>query len=93
MTLDELMRKCKDNTLEEYISILKPYSLYENTEKKFYICKRNIVGRIFKKFKYKYEVFENIDIEYGKINQYKMFINLNDAIEYLWSIIAQYYNL
>ena len=52
MTLDELMRKRKDNNLEEYISILRPYSIYENTEKKFYICKRNIIGRIFKKFKY-----------------------------------------
>jgi hypothetical protein len=59
MTLDELMRKCKDNNLEEYISILRPYSIYENTEKKFYICKRNIIGRIFKK--------SNINMKFLKI--------------------------
>ena len=91
MTLDELTKKCTDNNLINYVSILKPYSLFNNTEKKFYICKRRLLSRIGKNFKYKYEVFKNVDIEYGKFEQYKMFINLNDAIDYLWEKISNHF--
>lgn len=91
MTLDELTKKCTDNNLINYVSILKPYSLFNNTEKKFYICKRKLLSRIGKNFKYKYEVFKNVDIEYGKFEHYKMFINLNDAIDYLWEKMANHF--
>ena len=93
MTLDELIKKCDDNNVHKYVSILKPYSLFENTKKKFYICKRGFLGRMFKNFKDKYEVFENVDIEYGKIDKYKTFKNLDDAIVYLWDLIKTSFNL
>ena len=43
MTLEELLKNCDDNNLQKYISILKPYSLYENTEKKLI---QSLISRI-----------------------------------------------
>ncbi len=93
MSIDELLSKCNDYNIINKVSILKPYSSIVNCDKIIYLHKRNIIKRIVTKDLNKYEVFQNVDLEYGKITNYKTFKIIDDAINYFWMLSMQKFNI
>ena len=73
MDYKSLISIVKKNNLNEYLSVLKGYTMYDKKYALFYLDKRDLLCRVFNGFHNKYVVFENADIEYGRIKKYVIF--------------------
>ena len=85
-----LKENIKKYNLQKYISLLKGYTLFDKQFSIFYLEKCKIIWRILNGFSNKYKVFKNIDLEYGKIDNIKIFKNIDAASAYLWEIFIEY---
>ena len=90
MDYKSLISIVKKNNLNEYLSVLKGYTMYDKKYALFYLDKRDLLCRVFNGFHNKYVVFENADIEYGRIKKVRYFSNRDDAADYLWSLFVDY---
>ena len=86
----ELCNFVKKNQLGKYISLLKKYTMYDKEYSLFYLEKNKILWRIKNGFAYKYIVFVNKDLEYGKRSNIKVFKSIDEASDYLWNIFIEY---
>ena len=86
-TLKDYVRKFH---LEKYISLFRKYTLYDKEYSIFYLKKNKMLWRIINGLSKKYVVFQNCDLEYGKIKNEMVFINIDDASNYLWEMFVEY---
>ena len=90
MDYKSLISIVKKNNLNDYLSVLKGYTMYDKKYALFYLDKRDLLCRLFNGFHYKYVVFKNADIEYGRRKKIRYFSNRDDAADYLWSLFVDY---
>ena len=86
-TLKDYVRKFH---LEKYISLFRKYTLYDKEYSIFYLKKNKMLWRLINGLSKKYVVFQNCDLEYGKIKNEMVFINIDDASNYLWEMFVEY---
>ena len=51
-----------------------------------------MLSRIQEDYNSKYRVFKNVDLSYGRISDERFFSNIDDAADYIWSILVDYSN-
>lgn len=90
MDYKSLISIVEKNNLNEYLSVLKRYTMHDKKYALFYLDKCDLLCRLFFGFHDKYVVFENGDIEYGRREKVRYFSNRDDAADYLWSLFVDY---
>lgn len=90
MNMLELKTIIEKYDLNKYISLLKGHSYFDKEYANFYVEKCKFLWRLDHGFKNKYIVFENHDIEYGKVKKEKTFKNIDDACDYLWALFVEF---
>ena len=90
MDYKSLISFVEKNNLNEYLSVLKGYTMHDKKYALFYLDKCDLLCRLLFGFHDKYVVFENGDIEYGRREKVRYFSNRDDAADYLWSLFVDY---